>query len=259
MDKKMFNKSSNFFKKEGFYVILFVCLCVVATIAAVAARNSGHVKNAPINNEQTQVEPKNPTVSMGNSTISNDKNEPADAKAVQGAKPENANIVVPKDGAKASSTSTGTKASSTSKTNSTAAMVKPVDGVLARPFSNGEAVYWDSISAWRENNGIDIKADLGKPVVAAWDGVVEDVGFDREGEEVVLKHNNGLETVYANLDENVLVTKGASVKAGTELGTVGRTCNYSAYEKYGDHLHFEVLKGTAYEDPVKYVKYEAMK
>ena len=47
MDKRLFDKSSNFFKKEGFYVILFVCLCIVATIAAVTARNNKTVTKPP--------------------------------------------------------------------------------------------------------------------------------------------------------------------------------------------------------------------
>ena len=48
MDKRLFDKSSNFFKKEGFYVILFVCLCIVATIAAVTARNNKTVTKPPV-------------------------------------------------------------------------------------------------------------------------------------------------------------------------------------------------------------------
>ena len=40
MDKKANKRTLNFFKKEGFYVILFVCLCVVATVAAITANSN---------------------------------------------------------------------------------------------------------------------------------------------------------------------------------------------------------------------------
>lgn len=254
MDKKMFNKSSNFFKKEGFYVILFVCLCVVATVAAVAAKNSSHVKNAPINNEKVDSAKNNPSISMANS---NDKelNEHIDAKAVQGTKPQNVKIEVPKNGAGVSKNTSSTS----SKTNTKVTMTKPVEGLLARQFSKGELVYYDSVKEYMTNDGIDIKADLGKPVVAAFDGVVEDVTYDRDGEKVVLKHNNGLKTVYSNLDENVAVKKGNSIKAGSQIGKVGKTSNYCAYEKYGDHLHFEVMNGNDFVDPTAYVQYDAVK
>ena len=48
MDKKLFNKTLNFFKKEGFYVILFVCLCIVATVAVITAKNNKHINNPPV-------------------------------------------------------------------------------------------------------------------------------------------------------------------------------------------------------------------
>ena len=56
MDKKLFNKSSNFLKREGFYVILFVCLCIVATVAAVTSKNNKIVKApSPTNVAQKDV------------------------------------------------------------------------------------------------------------------------------------------------------------------------------------------------------------
>jgi hypothetical protein len=86
MDKKMFNKSSNFFKREGFYVILFICLCIVATVAVVATRNSNHVKNTPIKNEVNKQGSSNGNKSklaLDNSTDKS-KEDVADAKQVQG-------------------------------------------------------------------------------------------------------------------------------------------------------------------------------
>ncbi len=45
MDKNANNKTLNFFKKEGFYVILFVCLCIVATVASITANNNKKISS----------------------------------------------------------------------------------------------------------------------------------------------------------------------------------------------------------------------
>lgn len=39
------------FKKEGFYVVLFLCLCIVAAIAAISVKSNSHVKKEPIENK----------------------------------------------------------------------------------------------------------------------------------------------------------------------------------------------------------------
>lgn len=126
---------------------------------------------------------------------------------------------------------------------------------MARAYSE-DPVYWDSTSSYRPNLGLDIKADIGKPVMAAMDGKVEEIDTaTQDGMKIVINHQNGLKTVYSNLDQKVKVSKGQSVTKGTIIGIVGKTTLRSAYEKYGDHLHFEVLKGNDFVDPAKYVKY----
>lgn len=238
MDKKIFNKSSNFLKKEGFYVILFVCLCVVATVAAVTAKNSLKLKNTPISQNKV-AEQKN------GSNTTNVAQEPSVEyeNALQVKKNNRANISVPKNGA--------TDVVATADTS----FVKPVNGTIARQFS-AEPVYWDSTNSYRPNYGIDIKADIGEPVVAVLDGKVEKITSTTEnGVEIVIDHQNGIKTVYSNLDAKVKVTQGQTVKKGATIGAVGNTTLNSAYEKYGDHLHFEVQKSKQSVDPLKYVKY----
>ena len=56
MDKKSNNKTLNFFKKEGFYVVLFICLCIVATVASISASNN---KKLSSNQEAIQKEQAN--------------------------------------------------------------------------------------------------------------------------------------------------------------------------------------------------------
>lgn len=52
MDQNKKNKVKDFFRREGFYVVLFVCLCLVATVAAFTVRkNSISKEQNKVNNE----------------------------------------------------------------------------------------------------------------------------------------------------------------------------------------------------------------
>lgn len=239
MDKKLFSKSSNFFKKEGFYVILFVCLCVVATVAAVTTRNSKAVKKQPVAQEAQT----NKGTDVAKLTDESSTEHPG---ALQVKSSGSVGITVQKDGKSA--------AQQVAKTVDTS-FVKPVEGTLARAYSD-TPVWWDTTEKWRPNFGMDIKAEAGKPVVAVMDGKVEEVNNStQDGVQVIINHQNGLKSVYSNMDQKVAVTKGQQLKKGAQIGKVGKTTIRAAYEKYGDHLHFAVMKGKDYVDPVKYIKY----
>jgi murein DD-endopeptidase MepM/ murein hydrolase activator NlpD len=102
------------------------------------------------------------------------------------------------------------------------------------------------------HSGVDLEAELGSPVFAVGDGVIAFAGEQGSyGNLVVINHSQGLQTRYAQL-EDVLVSVGQSVIAGTPIGTVGMT---------GDaivpHLHFEVRLnsnlGWVAEDPGRYI------
>jgi len=228
MDKNKSNKVSNFFKKEGFYVILFVCLCIVATVAAVTIKNNKDIKSAQL--EQSKL-------------------------AEQGSENSSVNYqdaLQVKDDAQSNAA-----ASKSQKVNASneIVFVKPVEGTLARAYSENP-VYWESTRSYRANLGYEIKAVLGKPVVAVMAGKIESIDATSvEGVKIVINHQNGIKTVYSNLDAKVKVTVGQDVKQGAELGLVGKTSLNSAYENYGDHIHFGVMKGNDYVDPARYIKY----
>jgi murein DD-endopeptidase MepM/ murein hydrolase activator NlpD len=244
MDKRMFDKSSNFFKKEGFYVVLFVCLCVVATVAAVTARSNRLAKIDPPVAEQ----PKDKGTDVAVTTDDN-KTNPDNALQVNKETPSGT-ITVPKDGSAAVSKTVDTKFS------------KPVSGVLAREYTT-DVVYCSTIDTWKTVNGIDIIAAAGTKVVAVLDGKVEKVENDKTelGQYVVINHQNGLKTIYANLDEKLSanIKVGAMVKKDQQIGVVGSTRGSFSEEDYGTHLHFQVMKGNAYENPAKHLTYELAK
>lgn len=107
----------------------------------------------------------------------------------------------------------------------------------------------------RPHYGTDINLETGDTVVAAFDGRVRISKFNNGGygNVVVIRHNNGLETVYAHLSK-LLVEPGQEVTSGTVIGLGGNTGH-----SYGSHLHFEVRflgKPIDTEDLVDYQKGE---
>ncbi|MEI7676527.1 MAG: peptidoglycan DD-metalloendopeptidase family protein [Bacteroidales bacterium] len=93
----------------------------------------------------------------------------------------------------------------------------------------------------RFHYGTDLKIQIGDPIHVAFDGKVRIVAFQRGyGNVVVVRHNNGLETVYGHLSKQ-LVAVGQMVKAGDVIALGGNTGRST-----GPHLHFETrLLGVA--------------
>ncbi len=87
----------------------------------------------------------------------------------------------------------------------------------------------------RMHRGIDLGLHVGDTVVSAFDGVVRMTKFDRRGYGyyVVVRHDNGMETVYGHLSA-FLVKPNQRVTAGQPLALGGNTGRST-----GPHLHFE--------------------
>ncbi len=109
--------------------------------------------------------------------------------------------------------------------------------------------------------GWDIPADEGENVYAAASGTVvvaispdgPMIGngqsadyFVEYGYCVVIEHEDGYSTLYAHCSA-ISVTLGQEVKQGDKIGEIGNTGNSS-----GNHVHFEVRKGTRRVDPAPF-------
>ena len=113
-------------------------------------------------------------------------------------------------------------------------MTMPVAGSIIRGYLKGK------------NEGIDIAATAGAPVLAAEAGIVAAITTDTSGTPiVVIKHADNLLTVYAGVD-GLKVAKGATVTRGQTIAVV----------KAGDpaFLHFEVRRGVESLDPMTYLQ-----
>ena len=89
----------------------------------------------------------------------------------------------------------------------------------------------------RLHNGIDVKVYIGDTIRSAFSGkvrVVKDQGRRKGyGKYVIIRHDNGLETVYAHLSKQ-LVKEDQYVEVGEVIGLGGNTGRST-----GSHLHFE--------------------
>ena len=87
----------------------------------------------------------------------------------------------------------------------------------------------------RMHTGMDVKQNLGDSIVAVWDGVVRmaSKSYYAYGGTIVIRHANGLETLYSHLSA-LDVVENQVVKAGDLIGRAGRTGRATT-----EHLHFE--------------------
>lgn len=88
---------------------------------------------------------------------------------------------------------------------------------------------------WRYHYGIDLGLNVGDTIVSAFDGLVRIAKYSKSyGYTVVIRHFNGLETLYAHLSK-LLVSPNQEIKSGEIIGLAGNTGRSS-----GPHLHFEI-------------------
>ena len=129
------------------------------------------------------------------------------------------------------------KYSGSNSNQKSAGFIWPAAGNLTRCLESGHIA-------------CDIANSSMPPVFAAQDGVVKDVyrftvyGY---GNAVVVAHNNGVETLYAHLNE-VYVSKSEGVSQGQSIGQMGTTGNST-----GTHLHFEVRVNGIKQNPLNYL------
>ncbi len=119
--------------------------------------------------------------------------------------------------------------------------MRPVNGKIISNYGPKEGGLY--------NDGINIKAVRGAPVRAAENGVVVYTGDDLEGygNLILVRHENRMMSAYAHLDKT-LIKRGATVKRGQSIGTVGSTGQVDSPQ-----LHFEVRRGSKALNPLKYL------
>ena len=114
----------------------------------------------------------------------------------------------------------------------------PVSGKVLADFSGENLVFYETLDEWRTHPGIDIEAKVGDDVYLCDDGVVEKIYSDNMGGCILIDHQNGYKSLYANLGEIDLVNVGDKLYAGETIARVGETAvgDYTIEP----HVHFEL-------------------
>lgn len=87
----------------------------------------------------------------------------------------------------------------------------------------------------KRHSGVDLKTRSNDTIVSAFDGIVRmSAPYAAYGNVIVVRHYNGLETVYSHNSRN-LVKSGDAIRAGQAIALTGRTGHATT-----EHLHFEV-------------------
>ena len=132
-------------------------------------------------------------------------------------------------------------------------IVTPVHGDVLMAFSMEELMYNPTLEDWRTHDGVDIAAASGTTVLAACNGCVLAVEDDAlMGTTVILEHDGGYQTTYANLQSNPPVVAGDFVSAGQIIGAVGSSA--AAESAQDPHLHFAVTKDGKAVNPHEFLE-----
>ena len=230
-DKK--DKLTSFFRKNGFYLVLAVCVLGVGVGAFLG---------------------------VGGEKPSAEEQPPAQEQPSQQSSEQVQAIVTPKPIVPTAAPTPEPTPQPEEETHEPAAkqtsgnrlrLAMPVEGEIIKAFSGDTLVYNPTLNMWMTHNGIDIAAEEGTVVSAALAGVVEEVrSDDSKGMVVTISHGNNGKTVYVGLKE-CGVKKDARINAGQPVGKVGTPAFESAQ---GSHLHFEYLVKDVYMDPVEYME-----
>ena len=117
---------------------------------------------------------------------------------------------------------------------------RPASGNIVRGFGTSQGV---------RNDGINIGGKMGDPIKAADAGKVVYAGNELKGygNLILIKHDGGWVTAYAHNDK-MLVKKGATVKRGEKIATMGQTGSVKSPQ-----VHFEVRYKTKVVNPTDYL------
>ena len=205
-------------EKDGFYLALFVCVCLVA-IGGVwftknnvdnLASNQGFVNKADKNNDELHLIEKENNDAVPTTTESDENLEKAKEK---------------KNESKLSYLGTE----------------------ISREYSEKDPSYSKTLDVWEIHKGIDVTSKQGSQVKSLLDGqVVSIFEDDSNGVSVKVKSENDITVVYSNLDKSTKVKKDQKIKSGEVLGIVGNTTSVESED--GAHVHIEAFKGKEYNN-----------
>ena len=256
MDKRTENKlkrirlrlrAARFFKKNGLYAALALCLAAIGFAAAVDFAGRG-AEETPAEHDYDQrlAEVTQPAGTPAPSPTPMSIKLPGRTEA-------NAKTPIPTLAPDITVPPSATPEASIAPV----VLITPVDGSVIRVYAMDFLIYSKTLDQWMTHPGVDIAAPKGAEVRTVAAGTVEHVYTDDMlGVTVVIAHENGMRTVYSNLKEAPPVAEGQRVESRAVIGCIGDTAISECADRA--HLHFELWIGDSLADPQKYMTFPSM-
>ena len=249
-------KFIDFFDRKGFYIILAVCIAVIAATAVFVNRDPATSDNEDYEGDIVPGDTTGDTSLAGeddeddleaSSNVDKDDEDP-DAADADGEGDADGDVA-------ADSTDTGASAGGDTEVTGEPVDISldlPVFGEITLDYAMNKLIYSKTLEDWRTHSGIDISSSRGTAVKAAADGFVYQIKNDpRFGYTIILSHADGVKTIYSNLASVDSVVTNQNVKKGDVIGSIGNTALFETAEPA--HLHFEVLINDEYADPKEFL------
>lgn len=209
----------SFLDKQGFYIVLGLCLVVISITAVLSLTKQG--KDDVAQKETTTQED--------------------GVKANYGGE----NMVL-------EDVTTEQPQTTTEQKKQQISISRPTEGDVIMEFAMDKLLFNSTLKQWTTHKGIDIAANEDAAVKAVLAGTVESVNEDAlMGQTIVIAHEGGYKSVYSNLKKEVSVAKGDKVEKDKEIGKVGK----SALSEFDmdSHLHFEFLVNDKSVNPMEFM------
>ena len=219
-------------EKDGFYLALFVCICLVAIGGVWFTKNN--------------VDELTSNDLFVNKTNDNSKIEEDEVHLIE------------KETEKEDSIPTSTESNENlqkakEKQENKSSKLSFLGNEVVREYSEKEPSYSKTLDLWEIHKGLDISAEKCYEIKSLLNGKVVNVfKDDKHGMSVRVQSDNNVVVVYSNLDEKISVEKGQEVTEGQILGTVGNTTSVESED--GTHVHIEAFKGEESIDPMTFIK-----
>ena len=246
-------RSTIFFRKNGLYITAFCCLALLGAAAAVIFSGDRGAPSPVGRSDDERLADVTVTThaAVTSAPTPNSSSRPA-SPAPRTESPYTALLPTPPANATPAPSAViipdFTPAPEETPDPMLSKLQPPVDGSVIRVFAMNSLIYSETLKQWMVHPGVDIAAKKGDAVYAVLAGKVEKVYTDDMlGVTVVIKHENGLTSVYSSLAEKPEVEQGASVAARQVIGHIGDTAIAECAER--SHLHFELHHNGAPIDP----------
>lgn len=263
LKSKWIEISRRLFSKDGFYLALFICVCIVSITAVwVSKRNIEKYEMLTKENEINELEKdiedifnKDNIITIVEDSLNDlegnlektDNNEEVIGEALEEQAIAESEKVEDLD--EEESVETLVKMTKAELLNE---LILPARGTMSMKFSMDNLIYSETLDQWTTHNGLDIRSVAGSEVVAVLDGIITDITeSDDLGIVVTIDHGAGIVSKYGFLSTDKMIELGQRVSKKEVISGIGKASGFELSQ--GPHLHFELIVDGEYVDPSVYL------